>query len=193
MNSGHHALGAEHSGQAQQESGEPSKPGRRGLGHVARREWYLFTVDLYLDGKVPGRRRTGILRDLRNSIDAESEMGPPQDVIAGLGPPRELAASYAEGTPRTRVLWTAGVAAAILTLMVYWLFSCTYALGMLAVAQQAGGEFHAHFIFVDVMAFSTADGIGIGWSGNAALWFPLALAALAFIGAGRVWRLFRRS
>lgn len=192
MNSAHREPGAEHSSQAQQESGDPGKPRRRGWGHAARREWYLLMVDLHLDGKVPGRRRKAIVRDLRNIIDAETEMSPLQEVIAGLGHPRELAVSYAEGTPKTRVLWSIGAAAALVALMVYWLLSLTYSLGMLSVAHQAGGEFDSHFFLVDVMAFSTAEGIGIGWSGNAALWFPLALAALAFMGASRAWRLFRR-
>lgn len=184
MKSSHQDLGTEHSSKV---------PGAsRRLGHAARREWYLFTVDLYLDGRVPGRRRKEILNDLRNIIDAESEMSPLKEVLAGLGQPRELAVSYAEGTSKTHVPWTAGVAAGLAAMLVYWILLVTYTLGMLAVIHQVGGEFNSHFFFVDVLAFSSADGIGIGWEGDAALWFPLGLATLAFIGAGRVWRLFRR-
>lgn len=184
MTSSHQELGTEHSSKATGTS--------RRWGHALRREWYLFTVDLYLDGRVPGRRRKEILNDLRNIIDAETEMSPLKEVIAGLGQPRELAANYAEGTSKTRVLWTAGVAAGLAALLVYWILLVTYTLGMLAVIDQVGGEFTSRFFFVDVLAFSTADGIGIGWEGDAALWFPLGLAALAFIGAGRIWRVFRR-
>ncbi|ALV45541.1 hypothetical protein MB46_08590 [Arthrobacter alpinus] len=177
MNSSHQELGVDHP---------------RGLGHTVRREWYLFKVDLFLDGRVPGRRRKEILNDLRNIIDAESDINTLQEVISGLGQPRALAASYAEGTSKKRVLWTAGVAAGMAALTVYWILGLTYTLGMLSVADQAGGEFNSHFFFVDVLAFSTPEGIGIGWSGDAALWIPLGLAALAFIGASRAWRIFRR-
>ncbi|SEE13538.1 hypothetical protein SAMN04489740_0732 [Arthrobacter alpinus] len=177
MNSSHQELGVDHP---------------RGLGHTARREWYLLKVDLFLDGRVPGRRRKEILNDLRNIIDAESDINTLQEVISGLGQPSALAASYAEGTSKKRVLWTAGVAAGMAALMVYWILGLTYTLGMLSVAHQAGGEFNSHFFSVDVLAFSTPEGIGIGWSGDAALWIPLGLAALAFIGASRAWRVFRR-
>lgn len=68
----------------------------------------------------------------------------------------------------------------------------SYTLGMLAVADQLGGEFQTRFFMVDVLAFSTAEGIGIGWSGPAALWFPLGLAAIAFILSSRPWRHRRR-
>lgn len=75
-------------------------------------------------------------------------------------------------------------------LMVYWFFLFTFTFGMLAVAMQAGGEFHSHFLPVKVMAFSGGDGVGIGWTGDAAVWFPVALAAIAFIPASRAWRMF---
>lgn len=81
--------------------------------------------------------------------------------------------------------------AALITLTVYWFFFFTYFLGMLAVTQPVGGEFHSHFILAEVMAFSSEEGIGVGWGGDAALWLPLALAALAFIAASRIWRIFR--
>ncbi|MHA7269238.1 hypothetical protein [Arthrobacter sp. HLT1-20] len=184
MTQSHQQLGTEHSSKA---------PGTsRKLRHAMRREWYLFNVDLYLDGRVPGRRRKEILRELRNVIDAEAELTTLNEVMSGLGRPRELAASYAEGTSKTHILWTIGVAAGLAALLVYWILLFTYTLGMLSVAHQAGGGFNSHFFFVDVLAFSTADGIGIGWEGDAALWFPLGLAALSFIGASRAWRVFRR-
>ncbi|POH73688.1 HAAS signaling domain-containing protein [Arthrobacter glacialis] len=192
MNSSHQKLDAEGPRDPQQEQRATNTSRGRGLAHAARREWYLLKVDLFLDGRVPGRRRKEILNDLRNIIDAEADIHTLQEAISGLGEPRELAASYAEGTSKKRVLWTAGVAAGLAALMVYWILGLTYTLGMLSVAHQAGGEFSSHFFFVDVLVFSTAEGIGIGWSGDAALWFPLGLAALAFIGTSRAWRVFRR-
>ena len=169
------------------------KPPRLGFRHAFARERYLFKVDLYLDGRVPARIRKRILADLRNSIDSDTESASLKEVLAGLGNPSDLAANYAEGVDRSRPLWTAGAVTALCTLMVYWLFLFTFTLGMLAVAMQAGGEFHSQFFFVKVTAFSGEDGVGIGWTGNAALWFPLALAAIAFIAASRVWRMLGRS
>lgn len=168
------------------------KPPKRGLRHVLGREQYLFKVELYLDGKVPTRVRKRILADLRNSIDADVEDATLREVLAGLGKPRDLAASFVEGADQSRPLWAAGAMAAIGTVAVYWLFLFTFTVGMLAVAMQAGGEFHSQFFVVEAVAFSGADGEGIGWTGNAALWFPLALAAIAFIPASRAWRVFGR-
>ncbi|MCC9069655.1 hypothetical protein [Arthrobacter cryoconiti] len=80
---------------------------------------------------------------------------------------------------------------ALCTLMIYWMFLFTYDVGMLAVNMQAGGEFHSHFFFPNVTTFSGGNGVGLGWSGNAALWFPLLLAAVAFISVAHARRVFR--
>lgn len=175
------------------DGGRGSKPRRLGLRHAMGRDWYLFKVELHLDGKVSGRHRKSILAELKDSINAESQISPLSDVLAGLGRPGELAASYAEGASLSRPLWGKGVAAAMSMLIVYWLFLATYTLGMLSVVSQTGGEFHSQFFLVNVMAFSEDDGMGVGWSGRAALWFPVFLAAAAFIPASRLWRLFRRN
>lgn len=167
------------------------KPSKRGIRHAIGRETYLFQVDLFLDGRVPGRQRKRILTDLRNSIDADTESLSLKTVLTGLGKPRDLTSSCAEGTDKSRPLWTVGAVSALGTLMIYWIFLFTYAVGMLAVTMQVGGEFHSHFFFLNVMTFSGDDGVGVGWSGNAALWFPLVLAAVAFISVARVWRVFR--
>lgn len=173
-------------------AGLSGRPPKRGLRHAMGREWYLLQVDLSLDGKMDARQRKGIITDLRSSIDADVASLSLEDVLSGLGKPEKLAASYLEGMVQSRPSWAAGVAAAICVLLVYWMFFLTYTLGVLAVATQAGGEFASHFFLVEVMAFSGEDGVGIGWSGDAALWFPLALAVLVFIPASRVWRVFGR-
>jgi hypothetical protein len=170
----------------------PRKPPKLGWRHAVARERYLFRVDLYLDGRLPGRQRKRILAELRNSIDAEAESSTLQEILAGLGQPRDLAASYLEGIDRSRPLWAAGGVAAMCALMAYWVLLFTYTLGMLAIADEVGGEFTSHFFFVEVLAFSEGSGIGVGWEGNAALWFPLALAGIAFVAAARGWRVFRR-
>ncbi|MDO5753960.1 hypothetical protein [Arthrobacter sp.] len=163
-----------------------------GLRHAMGRDWYVFKVDLHLDGVIPGRHRRRILADLRDSIDADAANYELPKVLAGLGKPRVVAASYAEGADQLRPLWSAGFMAAMIMLAIYWVLLFTYSAGMLAVVVQAGGEFTSHFFFVKVMAFETGEGLGIGWSGAAALWFPLALAAVAFIPASRGWRVFHR-
>lgn len=170
----------------------PQKQAKLGWRHALSREQYLFRVDLYLDGRIPGRQRKRILADLRNSIDAEAESNTLQEILLGLGQPRDLAAGYLEGADHSRPLWAAGGVAAMCTLMAYWVLLFTYTFGMLSVAHEMGGEFASHFFFVEVTAFSDDNGIGIGWTGSAALWFPLALATTAFVVGSRAWRVFRR-
>lgn len=181
-----------HDGRPGVDGGRGSKPRRIGLRHEMARDWSLFKVELHLDGKVSGRHRKSILAELKDSIDAESQDRPLADVLAGLGRPRELAASYAEGASLSRPLWGKGAAAAVSMLVVYWLFFAAYTFGMLSVVSQTSGEFHSRFFLVNVLAFSGDDGIGVGWSGKAALWFPVLLAAAAFIPASRLWRVFGR-
>ena len=173
-------------------SGALSKSKRLGVRHAMGRNWYLFKVEWYLESKVSGRRRKSILADLREGIDAETHTFSLQKVLAGLGRPGELAASYAEGEHTSGPLWGTGVAAAMIILLAYWLFFSTFVAGMLAIVGQTGGEFEAHFLFVKVLAFSGDNGVGIGWSGKAALWVPLILAAAAFIPTSRFWRIFTR-
>ncbi|MGA7206749.1 MAG: hypothetical protein WBX27_19215 [Specibacter sp.] len=169
-----------------------AQSGGTGVLEGIRRDWTLFKVDLFLEGRVPRRERRRILAELRDSIAAEAETTSIKDVLSGLGDHRELALSYAQGAPKSRVCWVQAMAAAITALILYWIVFFTFTAGMLAVAQQAGGEFHSSLFSVDVMAFSDDGGIGIGWSGPAALWLPLALMAAAFVLAGRPWRALRR-
>ncbi|WP_345472521.1 hypothetical protein QMQ05_01840 [Glutamicibacter ectropisis] len=166
-----------------------TKKSNLGIWDSVARERYLFMVDLHLDGRVPTRTRKQILADLRNAIDVEAGRTSLSEALEGLGRPNELASSYAEGTDRSRPLWTVGVVAALGILLVYWVFLCLYTFGMLAVVTQVGGEFSAHFFFVEVMAFSQNESVGIGWAGGAALWFPLMLAFIAFISGSRAWRM----
>lgn len=93
-----HLMAATNCGnEPQQDAGDNVRKARkRGLHYFAGREWYLFKIDLFLDGRVPGRRRKGIRDDLRNGIDVESEMGSLKEVLGGLGNPRTLASSYVE-------------------------------------------------------------------------------------------------
>lgn len=181
----------EHFGGAYGTSGQESIRPR--LTQAARREWFLFKVDIFLDGRVSGRERKRILREIRTGIISDSASQDHEGVIAGLGSAKDLAASYAQGAPKTHPLYSVGLAAAMLTLMLYGFVHLIFAIGMLAVVEQTGGEFHATFFWVDVLAFSNNDGIGVGWSGTAVFWLPVAFAAVTFALAARVWRVFRRT
>lgn len=67
------------------------------------RDWSVFKVDLHVDGRVPGRARKRIIADLRDTIDAEAQTNDLSVVLAGLGRPKDLAASYTEGAGGRRV------------------------------------------------------------------------------------------
>lgn len=166
-----------------------SRHTRRSSGF--RASLYLMRLDWHLEGVVPASERRRIARSLREEIDQDPR--PLEAALADLGAPRALAARYGEGG-RRRPLWSIGVLTAGAALFIYWVVFLTFAGGMLAVVDAAAPmSAHAHFLFVPVMAFSNADGIGIGWSGGAE-WFvvPLALTAVALLVGARSWRLLRR-
>lgn len=164
-----------------------------GLRVTWKRDWYLARVDWYLDSLVSGRERKRIIDTLRDDIDAELTSGSIEQALDGLGNPRRLAALYAEGIQRRRPRWIAGIVASGAALMLYWLVFLSYTLGMLAVVESSGvGESHSSFVFFEALAFSGADGIGIGWSGDAALVVPVVLVTAVFVLVSRVWRLFAR-
>ncbi len=166
-----------------------SRPTRRSAGF--RASLYLMRLDWHLEAVVPAAERRRIVRSLREEIDQDPR--PVEAALADLGSPRTLAARYGEGG-RRRPLWSIGVLTAGAALFIYWVVFLTFAGGMLAVVDAAAPmSAHAHFLFVPVMAFSNADGIGIGWSGGAEwLVVPLALMTLAFLVGARSWRLIRR-
>jgi hypothetical protein len=157
-----------------------------------RREWYLLRVDWHLDALVSGRERKLILGSLRESIVAESATVPLSEVLAGLGSPRALATSHAEGSP-PRPRWIVGIVAAASALVLYWAVFFSYLLGMLAVTDQLQlGEVHSRFALIDVVAFADTDGVGVGWTGGLAwLLLPLAVVGLVFLIASRLWRSVR--
>ncbi|MGJ3403796.1 hypothetical protein [Glutamicibacter sp. Je.9.36] len=61
------------------------KPPKLRWRHALARDWYLFKVDLHLDGRVPTRIRKRILADLRNSIDSDAGSSSLKEVLEGLG------------------------------------------------------------------------------------------------------------
>lgn len=166
-----------------------SRSTRRSTG--LRASLYLMRLDWHLEAVVPASERRRILRSLREEIDQDPR--PLEAALADLGSPRTLAARYGEGG-RRRPLWSIGVLTAGAALFVYWVVFLTFAGGMLAVVDAtAPMSAQARFLFVPVMAFSNADGIGIGWSGGVEwLVVPLTVTAIALLVGARTWRLFRR-
>ncbi len=159
-----------------------------------RREWYFTRLDWSLESLVSGRERKRIISSLRDDIDAESSLHGLRDTLAGLGNPRALARSYADGTTRPRPKWVSGIVAGGVALLLYWIVFFSYTLGMLAVVEQSGiGEAHSRFLFIDVFAFSGESGFGIGWGGGAAwVLVPTIIVAVVLLLVSRAWRVFIR-
>jgi hypothetical protein len=164
----------------------------RGLSFADRwhRDAYLQRLDWHLEAVVRGRERRAIVRSLRDELSVDRR--PMKTAIADLGSPRTLAARYADDPVRLRPTWSIGVIWGGVALLAYWIAFVLFTLGMLSVVEQSTlEEAHARFLFFDVLAFSNADGIGIGWSGGAG-WIvvPVAIVALAVLLGARFWRAF---
>jgi hypothetical protein len=158
------------------------------------REWYLLRIDWHLDALVPGRERRRVVRSLRESIDVESATAPLSEVLAGLGSPRALATSHAEGSA-LRPRWITGMVTAAIALVLYWAVFFSYLWGMLAVVDQLQlGEVHSRFILIEVVAFAEADAFVVGWGGEPFwLLLPLAIIGVVFLIASRSWRVLAQS
>lgn len=147
-------------------------------------------VDWHLEGVTRRAERRAAIRSLREQL-----AGDPRDLLTALsdlGPPNALAARYADEGVR-KPTWSIGVIIAGVALFVYWVVFLSYTGGMLAVVDStAPSEAHARFLFIEVMAFSNADGVGIGWtSGWAWLVVPGVIVTIAFLLGARSWRLLR--
>ena len=161
---------------------------RRSLPGRWRTEVYLTRLEWHLEGVMPGKERRGIVRELRQALATD-----PRGTAAALrdlGSPRSLAQQYAEDGV-CRPFWSVGVITAGAALLVYWTVFLAFTFGMLTAVESTGqAEAHGRFLFVDVLAFSGADGIGIGWTSEWAwLVVPAVIALTAFLLGARVWRL----
>lgn len=167
----------------------PAAATMRPLG--IRESMYLSRLGWHLEGAVPASERKRILRSLREEISADPR--PVAILLADLGSPRALALRYGEGG-KLRPLWQIGILAAVTALISYWVLFGTFAGGMLAAVDSAAPmSANATFLFVPVMAFSTSEGVGIGWAdGWEWLVVPSIIATIALLLGARVWRLFRR-
>ena len=162
-------------------------PSKRSLSGRWQTEMYLTRLEWHLEGVLPGKERRGIIRELRQALAAD-----PRDTAAALsdlGSPRSLARQYAEDGAR-RPFWSVGAITAGAALLVYWTVFLAFTFGMLAAVESTGqAEAHGRFLFVDVLAFSGADGTGIGWTSEWAwLVVPAAIALAAFLLGARAWR-----
>ncbi len=153
-----------------------------------RIETFLTRLEWHLEGAVTGKVRRATARELREALTSDPRGT--ATAIEDLGPPRVLAHQYSEQGSR-RPLWSIGIVAAGLTLLVYWTAFLSFVFGMLAVVDSgASGEAYATFFFVDVTAYSTADTFGIWWAGGWA-WIivPFVLCVISFLLAARSWRI----
>ncbi|RAX47791.1 hypothetical protein DQ353_18480 [Arthrobacter sp. AQ5-05] len=149
---------------------------------------YLARFDWHLEGFLQIKERKTAISSLRKELLAD-----PRDIgvkLHALGPPAALAARRArEGT--LRPLWSIGIIAAGVVLFVYWGLLLSFAAGMLAAVKNSGiAEAHATYLFVDVSASSSADGISIGWTSQGAWLIVSAVIIIgAFLVGARLWRL----
>lgn len=178
------------------DSPRPSPSSPLGARDQLRRDWYLFRVDFFLDtaALVSRRERKRILASLRADIDAEAMQHGLDATLRGLGTPRVLALGYSDGQTASRPRWSGGIVASGVALLLYWIVFFSYTLGMLAVVNQYNlGEARSQFLFIDVIAFSHQDGIGVGWTSTWAwLIVPIILVGIVFLVSSRAWRAFGR-
>ena len=152
-----------------------------------RLELFIRRLDWHLTD-LPYARVRQIRRELRaNARSAAAELGMRQ-ALANLGQPRALAAGYisAEGRPLPRYL--PGVAWAVAAAIGYSLLVQVYGFGVLdgQLYSHGTGPVRTSFLGATVEAVQTAGGFHFGVTMNAWL---LAVAAVAFLVGGRMWRL----
>lgn len=178
------------------DSPHPSPLSPLGARDHLRRDWYLLRVDFFLDvaALVSRRERKRILASLRADIDAEAMQHSLDATLRGLGTARALALGYSDEQTVPRPRWSGGIVAAGVALLLYWIVFFSYTLGMLAVVDQYDlGEARSRFLFIDVIAFSHQDGIGVGWTSSWAwLIVPIILVGIVFLVSSRAWRAFGR-
>ena len=160
---------------------------RRSVTDRLRIDTYHMRVDWHLEGVTRSAERKAAIRSLRAEL-----AGDPRHIrtaLRDLGPPNALAARYAEEGQQSPT-WSIGIITAGVALLVYWIVFLSYTGGMLAAVDSiAPGEAHSTFLFIDVMAFSNAEGIGIGWtSGWAWLVVPAVIVTIALLLGARSWR-----
>lgn len=164
----------------------------RSFADQLRIECYLTRLDWHLEGSLSGADRKEVLAALKQELSTDPR--PLLSTLGDLGSPRALAAQYADGSTRLRPLWSIGIAIAAIALVGYWIVFLAFSGGMLAAildGHPTPARASARFMFVEVEAFSSPDGFGIGWTSEWA-WIavPLVIIAIGFLLGARIWRLF---
>lgn len=156
-----------------------------------RTETYFMRLDWHLEAILPGKERRATIKELRQALS-----GDPRGSTAALndlGHPKGLARQYAADGKR-RPLWSIGIITAATALLVYWMVFFSFAFGMLSVVDSHKPmEAETTIFFVEVLAFSSADAVGIGWTSTWAwLAVPAVIIMMAFLLGARSWRLLGR-
>jgi hypothetical protein len=157
-------------------------------------------VGWWLDWQhMPGRRRRGVLRELRASLADAAAAGELGDALARLGPPRAMAEAYV-ATERTGVRWRAGtVAAAFAFLAASWLvlaYIAGFTDGARAVGPELGETYEAGrgLVVGDRPLTSLREEEGLLVAGGTLLtWLHVGAVAAAFVLFARPWRALRRT
>ncbi len=152
-----------------------------------RMELYLTRLEWHLEEVMRGRERRATIRELRHVLKTD-----PRGTVVGLrdlGSPKLLAEQYG-GDRHRRPLWSIGVITAGAVLLAYWTVFLAFTFGMLAVVESSAlQEAHATLFSMDVIAFHTTDGFGIGWTSQWAwLVVPAVIALVALLLGARSWR-----
>lgn len=164
------------------------RPRRLTARDALRRDWFLQSLEWHLEGIVSGRERREIVRTIREDLAADER--PMSIALDDLGSPRTLARRYADDESSPRPTWSIGIIWGGAAHLAYWFTFAVYTFGMLSVvAQSSLTEAHSRFFLADVLAFANDDGIGIGWTGDAAvILMPAAVDAVAVLLGARAWR-----
>ncbi|KNC18784.1 hypothetical protein AC792_10200 [Arthrobacter sp. RIT-PI-e] len=165
-----------------------SIPPRRSICDRLRTDLYLMRLDWHLEAVLPGKERRATIKELRQALAGDPRTT--SAVLTDLGHPQDLARQYAVDE-RRRPLWSIGVITAGFALLVYWMVFLSFTFSMLAVVDsRAPMEADATIFLIHVTAFSTGDGVGIGWTSTWAwLVVPGILITIALLLGARAWRL----
>ena len=167
-----------------------------GVMNQVRAVWYVLTYDDALQWLgVSGKKRKGLLNELRSNISDAAKDAPMGVVLERLGKPRELARDIA--APRRGPPWTLGVTVGVCVWLAFGLASFVgldvLSTGIEHLAPADASVVSASPLLPGVTYDVTTDGAGkidtIGLESNLA---ALILPAGAFLVFSRPWRALKR-
>lgn len=156
-----------------------------------RQSIWLETINQSLYFRMPWGRRRQIVQELKaNLAIASAEVGP-EKALAQLGPAKELVASYLESEQRKF-----NVAAAILAVAYVFVFWMTLGFLIAVIAVETRDAIAPtsafHHTYMGFAAVDIQQGERGGFSASVGGLIPTLSYPIAFLLAGRVWRLFPR-